>query len=166
MFNSSEIPVVCVCVCVRVSTRCLEKFSSRPIATSIRKWIGGERLYWLGCSQRGQVQGSFVWNISNHFERVMRISLAWNSLSLSLSSFFSRNDISVGIHISQGWNESTSPFLSLSLSPSLSPEPCLPFVCTEGMETGMDTVNSVRGSRESSSLTTVRFVRWKKKKKV
>ena len=76
------------------------------------------------------------------------------SLSLSLSSFFSRNDISVGIHISQGWNESTSPFLSLSLSPSLSPEPCLqqPFVCTEGMETGirlipLEEVASLRVSR-------------------
>lgn len=141
-------------MCVCVSTRCLEKFSSRPIATSIRKWIGGERLYWLGCSQWGQVQGSFVWNISNHFERVMRISLAWNFLSLSLSPLsFPVTIYPLAYIFHKGGTNQPLPF-SLFLSSSLSPEPCLqqPFVCTEGMETGiqlipLEEVASLRVSR-------------------
>lgn len=139
---------------MRVSIRCLEKFSCRPIATSIRKWIGGELLYWLGCSQRGQVQGSFVWNISNHFQRVMRISLAWNSLSLLFLSPVTIYPLACIFH-----KGGTNQLLSFS------PEPCLqqPFVCTEGMETG---IRRLIPLEEVASLrvTTVRFALEKQEK--
>lgn len=148
-----------MCVCVCVSIRCLEKFSCRPIATSIRKWIEEERLYWLGCSQRGQVQGSFVWNISNHFERVMRISLAWNSLSLSLSLSFPVTIYPLAYIFHKGGT--TPPFLSLSLSRTVSA------ICVHRGD-GNEGIRWLIPLEEVASLrvAAVRFVRWKKKKNV
>lgn len=111
-------------------------------------------MYWLGCSQRGQVQGSFVWNISNHFQRVMRISLAWNSLSLLFLSPVTIYPLACIFH-----KGGTNQLLSFS------PEPCLqqPFVCTEGMETG---IRRLIPLEEVASLrvTTVRFALEKQEK--
>lgn len=100
--NSSEIPAACI-------DPASGKIS--PIPTSIRKWESW--LYWLsGCSQRGQVQGSFVWNISNHFERVMRISLARNSLFFPLFPF----PVTIRDPLACIFHEGGTNQLSLSLS--------------------------------------------------
>ena len=93
-----------------------------------------------------------------HFQPFPTRNENFPRVELSLSSFsFPRNDISVGVHISQGWNESTPLFLS--------PEPCLqqPFVCTEGMETG---IRRLIPLEEVASLrvTTVRFALEKQEK--
>lgn len=85
VLNLSEIPDVCVSTKLTRRRR-LEKFPAGdckpPFGNGCREWPV------LALLQRGQVQGTFVWNISNHFERVMRISLLPSFLTLSLPFSF------------------------------------------------------------------------------